>query len=138
MLLPHLSLPVLSSFGRITPVLAYSRLTTLLSIIASLFHHLPPTCSVPIVLVFSSLLSLLDLFVPKGRREEEASLNGYALSPKEQWILYPLLYPSVFNVGSKGLFNHSLSHSFVHSLFHSLFHSFIHYLTHSLSHYLTR
>lgn len=96
--LPHLPIPPLASIGRVTPIFALSRLTTLLSIIRSLFCHIPATCSVPLHTILSTLLSIFDLFVPKGRRNEEASLNGVALSPKEQWLLYPLLYPAVFEV----------------------------------------
>ena len=96
--LPHLPIPLLSSISRITPIMALSRLTTLLTMIQSLFLAIPPTCSVPLHPILTTLLSLLDLFVPKGRRGEEASVDGVALSPKEQWLLYPLLYPAVFEV----------------------------------------
>lgn len=48
--------------------------------------------------MISTLLSLLELFVPKGRRTEEASVDGMALSPKEQWLVFPLIYPAVLQV----------------------------------------
>lgn len=96
--LPHLPLPSLSSLGRISPFFAASRLITLISLIQSLFQHNPQTFTIPLFPVISTLLSLLELFVPKGRRTEEASVDGMALSPKEQWLVFPLIYPAVLQV----------------------------------------
>lgn len=95
---PHLSFPSLASLGRITPVFAQARFSTLLSIVHTLFQKIPPTCGIPIFSLISTLLSLLALFVPKGRRNDEASIDGIALSPKEQWFIIPLLFPQVFEV----------------------------------------
>lgn len=95
---PHLAFPSLTSLGRITPVFAQARLSTLLSILQTLFQKIPPTCGIPIFPLISTLLSLLAVFVPKGRRNDEASIDGIALSPKEQWLVFPLLFPQVFEV----------------------------------------
>ena len=98
---PHLSFPSLASLGRITPVFAQARLSTLLSILHTLFQKIPPTCGIPIFPLISTLLSLLALFVPKGRRNDEASIDGVALSPKEQWLIIHLLFPQVFEVSTR-------------------------------------
>ena len=47
--------------------------------------------------MLAPLLRLLDSFVPAGRRSEEASCNGVALSPREQWLLFPLVSPAALD-----------------------------------------
>ena len=90
---PKLPLCPLSTYGRITPAFAFARLTTLLHLLQSLLQSPPPVVSFPLFPVLAPLLRLLESFVPAGRRSEEASCNGIALSPREQWLLFPLVYP---------------------------------------------
>ena len=45
------------------------------------------------------LESAMEAYVPPGRRMEEAATTGVSLSPREQWMVLPLLYPVVCEVG---------------------------------------
>lgn len=96
--LPKLPLCPLSTYGRITPAFALARLTTLLHLLRSLLSAPPPVVSFPLFSILAPLLRLLESFVPAGRRSEEASCNGIALSPREQWLLFPLVYPPTLDV----------------------------------------
>ena len=93
----RLPLCSLSTYGHITPSFALARLTVLLRLLHSLLRCPPQTVALPLSPLVSTLLHLLDCFVPAGRRGEEASCNGTALSPREQWLLFPLVYPSVLD-----------------------------------------
>lgn len=96
---PRLPLPPMASFGRISPSLAFSRLSTLLLLIQSLLRYPPAVVGFPVVKIVQVLESALEAYIPPGRRMEEAATTGVSLSPREQWMVLPLLYPVVCEVG---------------------------------------
>lgn len=90
--IPRLQLPSITVYGAITPARAFARLSTLLQLIQELLRIPPSPVSIPILPLYTVLLSLIEAYVPLGRRSEEASINGIALSPHDQWLLLPSLY----------------------------------------------
>ena len=95
---PRLQLPSLTVYGAITPARALARLSTLLQLIQELLRNPPTPVSIPILPLYTVLLSLIEAYVPSGRRSEEASINGIAHSPHDQWLLLPSLYPVALQV----------------------------------------
>lgn len=90
---PRLSLPPLTSFGRLTPSVALNRLTTLLRLLQNLLRFPPAVAAFPALRVVATLQQLLEVYVPPARRGEEASATGVSLSPRDQWLLWPQVYP---------------------------------------------
>ena len=119
----------MASFGRITPFIAYARFTTLLQLLQSLLRYPPRVVSFPLLSVVTTLQSLLDAYVPPARRTEEAAAVSLALSPREQWIVFQLVYPLVCEVRIESGFqidshiaNHTVTelHSDCHSIISSM------------------
>ena len=96
---PRLSLPPLASFGRLTPSMAFNRLSTLLRLLQNLLRFPPAVTTFPALRVVATLQQLLEVYVAPGRRGEEAPATGVSLSPRDQWLLWPLVYPVVCEVG---------------------------------------
>ena len=92
---PRLSLPPLASFGRLTPSMAFNRLSTLLRLLQNLLRFPPAVTTFPALRVVATLQQLLEVYVAPGRRGEEVSATGVSLSPRDQWLLWPLVYPVV-------------------------------------------
>ena len=116
----------MTSFGRITPFIAHARFTTLLLLLQDLLRYPPSVVSFPLLAVITTLQSLLEAYVPPARRKEEAATVSMALSPREQWSVYQLLYPMVCEVGLGSRYQidtHSTDHTI--AKFHSDRHSII-------------
>lgn len=96
--IPRLPLPSLTVYGSITPARALARLSTILELIQVLMQFPPSPVSIPLIPLMDVLLSLAEAYIPSGRRFEEASVNGVALSPHDQWLLLPSLYPFILQV----------------------------------------
>ena len=104
----------MASFGRITPFIAHARFTTLLLLLQDLLRYPPSVVSFPLLGVVTTLQSLLEAYVPPARRKEEAATVSMALSPREQWIVFQLLYPVVCEVGLESRYQidtHSIDHT---------------------------
>ena len=96
---PRLPLPPLVSFGRLTPSVALNRLAALLHLLQNLLRFPPAVTAFPVLRVVATLQQLLEVFVPPARRGEEASATGVSLSPRDQWLLWPLVYPLACEAG---------------------------------------
>ena len=86
--IPRLPLPPMGSFGRISPSLAFSRLSTLLLLLQSLLRYPPAIVSFPALKIVKVLGSVMEAYIPPGRRMEEASATSTSLSPREQWYCH--------------------------------------------------
>ncbi|KAK8810753.1 hypothetical protein WA158_007328 [Blastocystis sp. Blastoise] len=73
----------------------------LLSTYLSTFDSLSIPLSLPVQAILSTILPLLDLYIPTGNRSIDISENGIALSPSEQALLLPSIYRYSMNFLSK-------------------------------------